>query len=95
VHAAELVQSAPAGGQVEVRSSPLAPANIRKAVEARDFDLFQFGAFSGASPAGDQLDLFGCQRPLNLSGWCDRLVTRDLDNADASSTTRGPAGAAS
>ena len=40
-----------------------------------DFDLFQFGF--GFDPSGPY-DIFGCQRQYNFSGYCDRLMTRDL-----------------
>lgn len=34
----------------------------------------------GASTSG-HADVFGCQRPSNFTGYCSRLVTRDLDQA--------------
>ncbi len=39
-----------------------------------DFDVALF-AFGVEGP----VDVYGCQRPLNYTGYCDRLVTRDLD----------------
>jgi len=42
-----------------------------------EFDLFLFGWILGASTAGWE-DVFGCQGPNNYTGYCDRLVTRDL-----------------
>ena len=43
-----------------------------------DFDL----ALSGwAAPTAGPVHVFGCQRPGNTTGYCSRLVTRDLDQA--------------
>ncbi len=46
-----------------------------------DFDLALFGSFSGPDPTGLD-DIFGCGGSANLTGYCQRLVTRDLDQAD-------------
>jgi peptide/nickel transport system substrate-binding protein len=45
-----------------------------------DFDVLLFAWVLGASTEGPA-DIFGCQQPLNYTGYCDRLVTRDLVNA--------------
>jgi peptide/nickel transport system substrate-binding protein len=45
-----------------------------------DFDVALFRWINGASTSGPA-DIFGCQRPGNLTGYCDRLVTRDLTRA--------------
>lgn len=45
-----------------------------------DFDVLLFSWISGPSTRGPA-DIFGCQQPLNFTGYCDRLVTRDLVNA--------------
>jgi peptide/nickel transport system substrate-binding protein len=45
-----------------------------------DFDFILFGWIGGAGTAGPY-DIFGCQRPQNFTGYCDRLVTRDLRQA--------------
>jgi peptide/nickel transport system substrate-binding protein len=45
-----------------------------------DFDLAVFAWILGASTAG-MSDVFGCQQISNFTGYCDRLVTRDLVQA--------------
>ncbi len=45
-----------------------------------DFDVALFGFFSAPNPTGNAI--FGCGGSENFSGYCQRLVTRDLDQAD-------------
>ena len=45
-----------------------------------DFDLIVYGWNGSASTAGPY-DIFGCLRESNFTGYCDRLVTRDLRQA--------------
>ena len=45
-----------------------------------NFDVLLFSWVQLASTGGPA-DIFGCQQPLNFTGYCDRLVTRDLVNA--------------
>ena len=45
-----------------------------------DFDVLLFAWVLGAGTEGPA-DIFGCQQPRNYTGYCDRLVTRDLVNA--------------
>ena len=45
-----------------------------------EFDLALYSWGVGASTAGPG-DTFECQKPDNTTGYCDRLVTRDLDQA--------------
>ena len=45
-----------------------------------DFDVLLHAWFTGSSTQGP-VDIFGCQQPRNHTGYCDRLVTRDLVNA--------------
>ena len=45
-----------------------------------DFDVLLFAWFQGALTQGPA-NIFGCQQPRNYTGYCDRLVTRDLVNA--------------
>ncbi len=45
-----------------------------------DFDVALFGFFSPPNPTGN--DVFGCGGSQNFSGYCQRLVTRDLDQAN-------------
>jgi peptide/nickel transport system substrate-binding protein len=56
-------------------------------IPSGDFDVALFGWITGALTAGS-LDLFGCQRVNNFTGYCDRLVTRDLDRAAHTLTGR-------
>jgi peptide/nickel transport system substrate-binding protein len=45
-----------------------------------NFDVLLFAWVLGVATEGPA-DFFGCQRPQNYYGYCDRLVTRDLVNA--------------
>lgn len=45
-----------------------------------DFDVALFGFFSAPNPTGNSV--FGCGGSQNFTGYCQRLVTRDLDQAD-------------
>jgi peptide/nickel transport system substrate-binding protein len=45
-----------------------------------DFDVALFGFFSAPNPTGNAI--FGCGGSQNFTGYCQRLVTRDLDQAD-------------
>ena len=58
-------------------SAVLGPAGL---LVRGDFDVLLLSLFVGAVTEGPA-DAFGCQRPLNHLGYCDRLVTRDLVNA--------------
>lgn len=46
-----------------------------------DFDLALLGYNFGADPTGLD-EQFGCGGSINASGYCQRLVTRDLDQSD-------------
>ena len=46
-----------------------------------EFDLALFSWIVGGTSTSGLADVFGCQRPSNLSGYCSRLVSRDLDQA--------------
>lgn len=65
---------------VEVNPVYVPPQSIDAALASGDFDLIQFGWINGALTGGP-LDIFGCQQMQNYTGYCDRLVTRDLDQA--------------
>ncbi|MGH3137341.1 MAG: ABC transporter family substrate-binding protein [Gaiellaceae bacterium] len=45
------------------------------------FDLALFSWLSFPDSPGGMVDLYGCGGVLNFSGYCQRLVTRDLDQA--------------
>ena len=77
---AELAQAQLRRVGVEVILGFVPPTLLGASIARRDFDLFQFGWIGGASTAGP-LDIFGCHQPSNFTGFCDRLVTRDLDQA--------------
>ena len=53
-----------------------------------DFDVLLHAWFQGPETQGP-VNIFGCQQPRNYTGYCDRLVTRDLVDARRPSTTRG------
>ena len=68
----------------ESRSSPLTPlsaALFGQILLSGDFDLSLHGLAFGPDPIGRD-DIFGCEGASNLIGYCQRLVTRDLDQAD-------------
>ena len=46
-----------------------------------NWDLAVFGYAYGPDPFGRD-EIYGCQGSFNASGYCQRLVTRDLDQAD-------------
>jgi peptide/nickel transport system substrate-binding protein len=44
---------------------------------------FDVALFSGSyTPSGSWADVYGCGRKFNFTGYCQRLVTADLDEAD-------------
>ena len=45
-----------------------------------DFDVALFGFFSPPTPGAKPI--FGCGGSQNFTGYCQRLVTRDLDQAE-------------
>jgi len=49
-------------------------------LESGEFDVALFGFFSAPNPTGNAV--FGCGGSQNFTGYCQRLVTRDLDQAD-------------
>ncbi|HUP33174.1 MAG TPA: ABC transporter substrate-binding protein, partial [Gaiellaceae bacterium] len=64
---------------VEVRPVYASPQTVfGQILPSGNFDLILFGWSSGAST---WVDVFGCQRPQNYMGYCDRLMTGDLDQA--------------
>ena len=57
------------------------PAFLEQILPSGEFDVALFGWGYDPSPSGLK-DIFGCGGPLNFTGYCQRLVTRDLDQAD-------------
>ena len=78
----ELVQAQlrQAGIEVETQFAPAAVL-FPKILPSGDFDLVFLARLSGFS-ASEIKRVFGCGAPYNLTGYCQRLVTRDLDQAD-------------
>ncbi len=60
-----------------------APTNVLFNQILRDgtFDLALFSWVTGPDSPGGTVDLYGCGGDQNYSGYCQRLVTRDLDQA--------------
>ncbi len=77
----ELVQATlrQAGVEVAPVYAPFGPF-FEAIVIPGDFDLALYSWGLGTSSIGPG-SLFQCQKPDNTSGYCDRLVTRDLDQA--------------
>jgi peptide/nickel transport system substrate-binding protein len=65
---------------VEVVPVYARPVVFETILMSGDFDLALFAWIVGASTSGP-FDVFGCQRSFNFTGYCDRLVTRDLIQA--------------
>jgi peptide/nickel transport system substrate-binding protein len=76
-----LVQAQLRRSGVEVVPS-FAPAGtfLGTILPSGDFDAALFGFFSAPNPTGNTI--FGCGGSQNFTGYCQRLVTRDLDQAD-------------
>ena len=73
-------QLRPAGIEVEL-SYTLGPALFAQMLPSGDFDLASFSWFG--DPAGvRRKELFGCDGVRNYSGYCQRLTTSELDQAD-------------
>jgi peptide/nickel transport system substrate-binding protein len=77
----ELVQQELRQVGVEVKPVYVLPTTFFTTVlGGGDFDVSLFTFSMGASTAGPA-DIFGCQQGGNITGYCDRLVTRDLVQA--------------
>jgi len=60
----------------------VAPASFYdRILPSGDFDVALFGWNNDPDPTGTKL-IFGCGGPYNYTGYCQRLVTEDLDQAD-------------
>jgi peptide/nickel transport system substrate-binding protein len=62
---------------IEVIPKYTPPGSLRSLLDSGEFDLFLSG-YTEEARTGGPWDIFGCQVPGNLTGYCDRLVTRDL-----------------
>ena len=70
--------------QVGIEIVPVyAPPNVlfNQILENGDFDLAIFSWLTFPDSPGTAVGLYGCQGGQNNSGYCQRLVTRDLDQA--------------
>ncbi len=65
---------------VEVIPQYIPPGRLSDTLERRDFDVALFGFF-GAAGTTRQHGIYGCQAVSNFTGFCDRLLTRDLEQA--------------
>ena len=87
--AIELAQSQLRRVGIEVQPS-YSNALIGQILPSGDFDVALFANFPAPDPLG-LVDQFGCGGSLNVTGYCQRLVTSDLDQADLISiATNGP-----
>ncbi|MBA3433179.1 MAG: peptide ABC transporter substrate-binding protein [Actinobacteria bacterium] len=57
------------------------PTIFGRILPSGDYDLASFAYFVAVDSIGAK-DVFGCGGPQNYTGYCQRLVTRDLDQAD-------------
>ena len=82
IRTTELVQAQlrQAGIEVETQFAP-GIVLFSKILPSGDFDLAFLARLSGFS-ASEMKRGFGCYGPANFTGYCQRLVTRDLDQAD-------------
>ena len=70
--------------QVGIEIVPVyAPGNVlfNQILPKGDFDLALFSWITFPDSPGASVGLYGCQGDQNYSGYCQRLVTRDLDQA--------------
>ena len=67
------------GIEVKATYAPSA-ALFGQILTSGDFDLALFAYFT--TPDGNAAGPFRCGVPLNITGYCQRLVTRDVDQAD-------------
>ncbi len=76
-----LVQAQLRRSGVEVLPSFAPPSTFLGTIlPSGDFHVALFGFFSAPNPTGNTI--FGCGGSQNYTGYCQRLVTRDLDQAD-------------
>jgi peptide/nickel transport system substrate-binding protein len=62
---------------IEVTLEYARPAALVGIIQRGEFEVLSFGWFLGASTSGPGIAL-ACQREENVTGYCDRLLTRDL-----------------
>ncbi len=64
-----------------VLSFAAGPALFGQLLPSGDFDLASFTLFHDADPIGFK-NGFGCGGSVNWSGYCQRLLTKELDQAE-------------
>ena len=75
-----LVQAQLRQSGVEVVPTFATPSAFEEILSSGGFDVVLFGFFSTPNPTGNSI--FGCGGSGNYTGYCQRLVTSDLDQAD-------------
>jgi peptide/nickel transport system substrate-binding protein len=80
VRTLELVQARLRQVGIEVLPSYAPPTAHDQILERGDFDVTLFMWIQ--SDESGQIDTFGCQGRQNYAGYCQRLVTRDLDQSE-------------
>jgi peptide/nickel transport system substrate-binding protein len=81
-----LVQAQLRGSGVEVVPEFAGPGGFETKLLSGAFDVALFGFFNTPNPTGNSI--FGCGGSANYTGYCQRLVTKDLDQADRILDTR-------
>ena len=72
--------------QVGIEVVPVfAPPNVlfNQIIPSGEFDVALFNWIQDPEAAALMADVYGCDGDLNYSGYCQRLVTKDLDQATA------------
>jgi peptide/nickel transport system substrate-binding protein len=82
VQTLELVRKQLRQAGVEVVPIYAAPSVVGQIHETGAFDVTLFAWFGAGAEGGGIKDLYGCGAELNYTGYCQRLVTADLDQSD-------------
>jgi peptide/nickel transport system substrate-binding protein len=77
----QLVQTQLRQAGVEVELGFTTGPALFQILQSGDFDLASFTTFVSADASG-QKDVYGCGGSGNFGDYCQRLVTKDLDQAD-------------
>ncbi|MGH3137342.1 MAG: ABC transporter substrate-binding protein [Gaiellaceae bacterium] len=82
VQTLELVQAQLMQAGVEVVPLYVLGPGHNRFLETGAFDVTLFGWFDSGPEGDGKKELYGCGGELNYMGYCQRLVTRDLDQSD-------------
>jgi peptide/nickel transport system substrate-binding protein len=82
VETLELVQKQLRQAGVEVVPSYATGVAHNQVLESGAYDVTLFGWFGAGAESGGIKDLYGCGAEQNYTGYCQRLVTADLDQSD-------------